>query len=88
MGISLGSHAAARLVSDDGVGRLLPRALALDWRYAGSRHGRIRAHLLVVVVALPVMLLALALDLAWLFAIAGPIQAIGLGPSSSGTSCR
>ena len=51
-------------------------------RWTGARWRsvrRIRAHLVVVVVALPLMLLALAFDVAWLFAIAGPLQAIGLG---------
>ncbi len=50
-------------------------------RWTGERWrspGRIRAHLLTVVLGLPVMVGALALDLDWLFAIAGPIQAIAL----------
>jgi hypothetical protein len=50
-------------------------------RWTGARWRsprRIRLHLLLVTVGLPVMLLALVLDLSWLFAVAGPLQAAAL----------
>ncbi len=50
-------------------------------RWTGERWrspGRIRAHLLAVTFGLPAMVGALAFDLDWLFAIAGPLQAIAL----------
>ncbi|HEX5166256.1 MAG TPA: hypothetical protein VFV93_12720 [Thermomicrobiales bacterium] len=51
-------------------------------RWTGARWQspqRIRWHLLTVTLGLPAMVAALALDLDWLFAVAGPLQAIALG---------
>jgi len=53
---------------------VLSRWTGERWRSAG----RIRAHLLAVTFGLPAMVGALALDLDWLFAIAGPMQAVAL----------
>lgn len=53
---------------------VLSRWTGRSWRSLGA----IRLHLLIVTIGLPLMLLALATDQTFLFAVAGPLQAIDI----------
>ena len=53
---------------------VMPRWTDGRWRHPAL----IRAHLVLVELGLPIMLVALALDVSWLFLVAGPLQAAAL----------